>query len=130
MYVFVVNKNFALDYPKFTREVTGQFTTEDGRLGKTMLIVPGYNGELRKDKSIRLKKGRIFYVGSALKVKNRVQQHLTSRTISRTASLKLGFATRQVARKFLDVFVHYCGIDEARELEKYIRETWQPYFGE
>ena len=130
VYVFVVNKNFELDYRQFTKEVTGQFITADGNIGKTMIIVPKFNGTLSKNSYIRLKKNKNFYVGSAQKVKSRVQQHITSNTVSKTASLKLGFETRQIAKKFLDVFVHYCEINEARKLEKYIRQKWQPYFGE
>ena len=133
-YVFVVKKSPNKEseftkYESFMREVTGQFLDAKGNSAGEMVIVPEFNGEIDDD-IMHFEKGKIFYVGSAKKVKSRIIKHITSNTLSKNSSLKLGFETREEAKKYLDVYVHhYKRHKEAVKAEKNIRSTFGAYFG-
>lgn len=127
-YVFVVNEDFCINYDEFMKEVTGRFVDSNGDPRKeTYLIVPDFNfkDEIDEKGVMYFEEGKIFYIGSSDDLRKRIGQHINSDTLSGTASLRLGFKTREEVKQHLDIYIK----SNNKKVENDIRSTFGAYFG-
>ena len=130
VYMFVLNKDYLnFDINKFNREVTGIFFDYDGHPYSVVSNVPPY-----KYNSADLSKDYIFYVViKKSSVKGRIKEHWTCARMTGTASLKLGFKSREGIKAHLDIYVILESDNpdmNISDVESKIREEYGAVFGE
>lgn len=135
VYVFVLNKDFDLDYCRFMSEVTGVYFKNNCPY-TVISSVPEINLDFveedeKKTQKYTLKANCILYVGRAKNLKNRVEEHLNNDNINKTSSLKLGFNSRKDIKDSIDLLVIKEDNNKERgRLESEIRKQYGCYFGQ
>lgn len=135
VYVFVLNKDFDLDYSRFMSEVTGVYFKNNCPY-TVISSVPKINLDFLEEdeertKHYTLKAKHILYVGKATDLKGRIGEHLNNDNINKNSSLKLGFDSRKDIKDSIDLWVIEENDDEKSGLlESEIRKEYGCYFGQ